>query len=281
MDKKKIIILDDSKIFYDFMRKCAPDDEIVLIDVLYQKSLLNMESPEIFLINTSIICEECRFKFERGGLEFIKTNINRFPKSSRIIFFSYEDKESIKYYLLDKWLKYDTKYFIHYPFEKDAVLKIINSGKAAPLKTTDMFKIEVRHNLLKLLSSVKHDFLNRIARILPDLKAYRSSFLNGGSLIEFDMDFKPDFLKAEIIKLSERIRENILRNEPNYDAAMNIALKEIAELLNQIPNLIILFRENREVTNDLLNDLEKLINSIEEIKQKFENIIGYLRDEQR
>jgi len=278
MNYNSISIIDNSGLIKGFLDKSSIFPEAMVLENISSHADLN--NCDLLLVNTDFTFNDFRYSFERGGLEFIKYNINKLPKQAGVVFFSLEAKENIKQYLQDKWLKYDSKYFIHYPFEKDILLNLLEKAKPASLKTTEMFKVEMRHNLLKLLSSVKHDFLNRIARILPDLKAYRSSFLNGND-IEFDMDFKPGFLKEEILKLSAKISENLQRNEFSYNTTTNESLKDIAKLLEKIPDYIMVFGKKKNLSHDLLNDLENLINSIEEIKQKFENTIGFLRDEQQ
>lgn len=277
---KNIIIIDDSEILQKFISNCFQDCIIKLLQPQNAPEVFDTSEESILLINTSIVNSEYRFRFERGGLEFVKNNLSRFPENQRIIFFSYEGKENIKQYLKDNWLKYDSKYFLHYPFEKDIVMQVISASKPAALKTTEMFKIEIRRNLLKILSSVKHDFLNRIARILPDLKAYRSLCINGRAPDDFKLDFNHEYLRIEITKLAEKISFDISRNGLNYSPAVKNELKELAGLLQRMPDTIDLFK-NKRSAETVTPDLELFIESIENIKNKFENITGYLSDEQR
>lgn len=272
-----IVILDNNDKFYTLVKENIPDAVSIFLSSESFQNIFEQTKSVLLFINTSIINSTYKYRFERGGLEFIKQNMNILPKDSRIVFFSYEAKENMKQHLKNSWLKYNSRYFIHYPFTAEEVKNIVAS-EIPPLKTTDIFRKEIHRTLLKLLSSVKHDLLNRVARILPDLKAFRSAHPDGGEFETLDMDFKPEFLRDEIIKLAVRLEDELHRNRFNYDNFTAESLKKISLLLKKLPETFSPFIKKQKATPQLMKSIELFIGCIDDIKHEFENIIGYLRD---
>ncbi|HEY9187890.1 MAG TPA: hypothetical protein VIR55_08285 [Ignavibacteria bacterium] len=277
MDQRKTIILDNSNFFYQQILKHFPELSIELIESENQNKLFDIIEDVILFINTSFINDTFKYEYERGGLEFIKTNFHKFGENYQIVFFSYENEENIKFYLKNKWLKYDKNYFLHYPFDTEKIKKIFLDK--TKLKITDNFKKEKFSELIKSLRSFKHDLLNKISQLIPDLNASINNYLNNPKNNKLELFFDPATLKNNVLDKINSLNTIIENNKTIIDAETRQNLNDLKILLDNLYELIEHFKNNKKIDDKLINDKNTLTDTVNNIKTKLENIIGILNYE--
>jgi len=274
MDQRKTIILDNSNFFYQQILKHFPELSIELIESENQNKLFDIIEDVILFINTSFINDTFKYEYERGGLEFIKTNFHKFGENYQIVFFSYENEENIKFYLKNKWLKYDKNYFLHFPFDTEKIKKIFLDK--TKLKITDNFKKEKFSELIKSLRSFKHDLLNKISQLIPDLNASINNYLNNPKNDKLELFFDPATLKNNVLEKSNLLNTIIENHKTIIDAETKQNLNDLKVLLDNLYELIDHFKNNKKIDDKLINDKNILTDTVNNIKTKLENIIGIL-----
>lgn len=277
MDKRKIIILDNSDFIYQQIIKNFPDLSIELIESENHNNIFNFNEDILLLINTSLKNDIYKYEYERGGLEFIKTNYRKFGENYQIVFFSYENEENIKFYLKNKWLKYDKNYFLHYPFEPEKFKNILSNKNK--VKITDNFKKEIISELIKLLRSLKHDLFNKISQLIPDLNASINNYLNNPQNNKIELFFNPTILKNNILEKINLLNSIIDNYKTIIDAETIQNLIALKIHIVNLSELIDCFKNNKKIDDKLINDKNNLINTINNIKSKLEDIIGILNYE--
>ena len=274
MDQRKTIILDNSHFFYQQILKYFPELSNELIQSENQSELFDIVDDVILFINTSFINDTFKYEYERGGLEFIKTYFHKFGENYQIVFFSYENEENIKFYLKNKWLKYDKNYFLHYPFDTEKIKKIYSDK--TKLKITDNFKKEKFSELIKSLRSFKHDLLNKISQLIPDLNASINNYLNNPKNDKLELFFDPATLKNNVLEKSNLLNTIIENHKTIIDAETKQNLNDLKVLLDNLYELIDHFKNNKKIDDKLINDKNILTDTVNNIKTKLENIIGIL-----
>jgi hypothetical protein len=163
----------------------------------------------------------------------------------------------------------------------------LNSG----FKTPNFIFFELQFNsslsksdqssiLKENIRALKHDYLNKIARILPEINTIlgKLPFIRNNNF-EFQIEFNPNQLSEELIKISQRL-------EILYSENTKFFLNSSKSIKNSIAFNINYLSESLTALNGKFNNLEKIhdqLNPILELNEKtktmFEDLISGIRYE--
>jgi len=130
-----------------------------------------------------------------------------------------------------------------------------------------------------LLRSLKHDLFNKISQLIPDLNASINNYLNNPQNNKIELFFNPTTLKNNILEKINLLNSIIDNYKTIIDAETIQNLIALKIHIVNLSELIDCFKNNKKIDDKLINDKNNLINTINNIKSKLEDIIGILNYE--
>jgi hypothetical protein len=133
--------------------------------------------------------------------------------------------------------------------------------------------------LCENIRSIKHDYLNRISRILPEINTILDKIDSMADNINFQIDFDQDYLTGEMIKINNRLKEIYNKSPILFSNASKNILFTICDNILNLSKLLftiaIVFKDIDSLKKTL-NPVSKLI---EETKILFEDLNNGLKNE--
>jgi hypothetical protein len=282
--KSHNIIIDNNDFFYNIIKDGLPDNNTYqLYNNNFREIQIDDLNNKVYFINSSLVFDDYKYMYERGGIHLIRNYLQNFKQSNPIIFFSFEGRKNLTHHLKNSWLKYSPNYFIHFPFDMLNIKNILDKAddpKYYFLKTTEIFQKELQTQLYESLRTIKHDYLNRISRIRPELV----TFLDKDDIsnkTRFNLSFELDlnFLKNELNILSNKLK-NLIKNNPlNSIDILNIKFSVLIEKIEKLPEKLVPLNECYSDENKFINNFKPILSYLDEISELFENLINNLKSE--